>query len=104
MVEKENLILKLKSLREETEKTKNEFDSMISEIKELEVELQDESKLGIPQDYDFGKETFKEAFNKYMSIIEKEIKSLKKIETKIEKLQDIKKKQISQDDLEVEGD
>ncbi len=89
--------MNLRKLLKEVEKVKNNLDSGRKKIRELISELEDESKLGVPTDYDFGLKRIKEAKKELRKLVKMDMGLLKDILKAIKTLQINTKKKLSPD-------
>jgi hypothetical protein len=85
MITKEIIIANLKNTLSELNRVCDNISAIRNEITGLIAELEDDSKLGIPAEYDFGSGKIKEANRLISHQVKKNIKILNKIENFIDK-------------------
>jgi len=98
-MDREHLILELKTIRQNGTEICEEILRMTGELKKLEEELQDESKFGNPPDYDFGKKLFQKAILGHLSAVKKAIQNLRRLQKSFQALQEKYENQITEGDI-----
>ncbi len=86
MVEKEKIIAYLRKQSIELKQVRENVSVLENEISEIVQELQDESKIGIPAEYDFGLKELKSLKKKIRKKVKKDISVMKSIPEEVESL------------------
>ncbi|RLD16234.1 MAG: hypothetical protein DRI36_05980 [Caldiserica bacterium] len=95
---KEVLIRSLKKHIEKLDEIKEDIESIKRQLQGLVDELEDESKIGIPAEYDFGEREYSRITKEILKILKKDTKAIEEFSEYIVSLQEDFSKKVTPDE------